>query len=1433
MEPLHRRYSRKIIIRLATLEGSSHPPPVCTDPSHLDIVVLPLKDEPTAEVVQPHTSTSRVLSPMDVLDDDLDSVTDRPFGKNTSGEDSSGTEAEQSCDEDGDIEMEDGDDAGGDDEDDCRDIETEAGAKAVLESSGFVVDSTYRAIVCIDCHAVIRHKDVRVIGKRGLELCVMRLQADRPRYPSPDSEAIRRVEHLKVDMFWGCGNHGKTAHCDLSWMERRPVQVPGHCFTRMKRESLYVRVDQSTKSSTLPSDGVLALILQHSKARGLGDSQKELVVSDKRELTEVLYHGEWVKMLQDVAFVELIEHAIAPKKNEPNLLRLRDSVRRYYHAIPPILSQIGKLTKEQIVSHTLEHNDFQYFKEPQNDDSLIRDADEMTHFLTFHLRCMWEPIANFPVHLHPVTREKLELLYSTVEQADTSTTRIDSLLHDAIWSFLSCPVPEYLKDDIACPLTRYLVAVHLQTSRGRFAKPRFIPPTLSKLQYAFRATACRHIVNIRSEFGDETNRAYVEAVQPFLIAGKATLFHSLKQSHAFYTTLTKNEPGFARFNWDLDYKVLSVDGHPVLMTDFADSITGCVDTLQMRIHRLFRGCDYQDILDHISARLDPSNPRMWLQDDPLNSEYGESLITNTANGFKAFGPHKEDLTVRLLNHLSHRPELVSQKMGNDGQGKLQISRGNVMDWICELNECVKLLYYLITATWGGGARGTEMTPVQHSNTVNDRHVFVFNGMLTIVTNYVKTKSIQGHGVRVARCPSFVVSRLLILLVTTVYPAATHMYMLVKAGSSNNSSDFYESHLFVLSGRRMVTDDFSETTREITSTYLGAPLGVSSWRQFMHTMLVNLAKVDFTSSDQLDEEVQHVHAMFAHTKEVGQQHYSIQISNALADISSTSVSSNQRISIRWHGVNNLLHPNHLAKVKSENVAAGFEPDAPSFAHISDTIHDVTRAATTNVLASIERQTAELKSTLQESNERLMINSMAYTHTRLVSDSNHQHPTTNTVAIQVHPHLFEEVRSVVPSGSTYFCSPQQAELVQSTLGRENILAIMPTGSGKSLAFFSAPCLVPEGLFLVVTPLTALTEDMDRRLRQNHGVRGGIYPSFSDMNGQLVFVAAHQAGTDKFLGWVEKQESRLRRIFIDECHHVYASSTYQACFRLFHKLTKMKKPFTFLSSTVLPQSIPLLCRAMAITQETLRIIRAPIARPNISYSVTHVPDEKDLIERVTTFCRNFTLGADHRGIIYTRTIADAKLLADALGCDYYVSKVDLDEETNTMKKRANIKRWQEGEEAKNRWIVGTQCLGEGIDQSNVRITVHANVTTLIDLVQQTGRAGRDGKLSHSFVFWSQLPWNSQKEGQRSIIPDDWDDYYDVVVGPEHYGIDELILFLQANHQCRRFHLVQSHDGEAHSCAAIGGALCDNCQTLLGRISVLGMCQDANFKAPLASGK
>ncbi len=145
-----------------------------------------------------------------------------------------------------------------------------------------------------------------------------------------------------------------------------------------------------------------------------------------------------------------------------------------------------------------------------------------------------------------------------------------------------------------------------------------------------------------------------------------TLFNSLKVSHAFFTTLAKNEPGFAKFNWAIDYRVLSMDGKPIVMEEFSNSITQSTKNLETLIGKLFVGCNYSDILQHISERLKPDDPKNWIRDDPHNREYGHSLVTNPMNGFTAFGPEKEDVRYRLLSHLS-RQERFFTPVCNSGK----------------------------------------------------------------------------------------------------------------------------------------------------------------------------------------------------------------------------------------------------------------------------------------------------------------------------------------------------------------------------------------------------------------------------------------------------------------------------------------------------------------------------------------------------------------------------------------------------------------------------------------------------------------------------------------------------------------------------------------------------------------------------------------------
>ncbi|KAH0836304.1 hypothetical protein J3R83DRAFT_7851 [Lanmaoa asiatica] len=86
-----------------------------------------------------------------------------------------------------------------------------------------------------------------------------------------------------------------------------------------------------------------------------------------------------------------------------------------------------------------------------------------------------------------------------------------------------------------------------------------------------------------------------------------------------------------------------------------------------------------------------------------------------------------------------------------------------------------------------------------------------------------------------------------------------------------------------------------------------------------------------------------------------------------------------------------------------------------------------------------------------------------------------PPSQLFPLIVHPQLADHLQPLYPGRLFSFTCSQQAELVQSCFTSNHVLAVLPTGSGKSLAFFSAALLNPESLFITITPFVALMEDM----------------------------------------------------------------------------------------------------------------------------------------------------------------------------------------------------------------------------------------------------------------------------------------------------------------------------------------------------------------------
>ena len=389
----------------------------------------------------------------------------------------------------------------------------------------------------------------------------------------------------------------------------------------------------------------------------------------------------------------------------------------------------------------------------------------------------------------------------------------------------------------------------------------------------------------------------------------------------------------------------------------------------------------------------------------------------------------------------------------------------------------------------------------------------------------------------------------------------------------------------------------------------------------------------------------------------------------------------------------------------------------------------------------------------------------------------------------------VKPLLPPGPMpRFSSPQQAEAVQTNVTDRHVLYIAATGSGKSLTFLSAPLIYPEKMFIVVTPLVALTDDLARRLAAT-SITGGKWQDVrrrDPFHARLVLVSAHEAGHYDFIRWAKSHQTRIGRIFIDEAHHLITAHTYRDCFKLFELITGLAIPVTFLSATIFPKSVPALCQAMRIDPALLHVIRTHTTRPNIRYTRTKSESTEEMMDKLDALFRSISLSEEERGLIFCTKISNCQVVAERLGISYYVANIIQDDPVANLEVRKRLdQQWRDGRTISDRWMVATLCFGQGINVDHVRWVIHVEVSNFMNYVQETGRAGRDGLPARAHLFYTHLP-------PLKFIRDPLD----------HGGVRDMRHFLEAA-CCRRLSLHTPTDGTAHSCAALTG-LCDWCDDL-----------------------
>ncbi|KAG9940428.1 hypothetical protein KCU85_g9963, partial [Aureobasidium melanogenum] len=283
-----------------------------------------------------------------------------------------------------------------------------------------------------------------------------------------------------------------------------------------------------------------------------------------------------------------------------------------------------------------------------------------------------------------------------------------------------------------------------------------------------------------------------------------------------------------------------------------------------------------------------------------------------------------------------------------------------------------------------------------------------------------------------------------------------------------------------------------------------------------------------------------------------------------------------------------------------------------------------------------------------------------------------------------------------------------------GVSPILAVMPTGSGKSMSFILPASYEFSGTTIVVVPLLALQEDMLSRPGQL-SIPARIWGRSSvDTAAKIIFVTPESARTADFLAHFHRLRTagEIDRIVFDECH-VFSDDdvTFRPAIKELVGLFQFGVRLVFLTATLpVSQELPF-WRLLGLHRVPVRTIRADTTRHNLAYTVSYV----QLDDRIAEIERHVNSLEHGKMIIYCRRKYTVTTLAEHLGCPYYYYYSSYEH------KQASIEQFLATDKG---IIITTNALGLGIDIPDVRVVIHYDCPdNLISYAQESGRAGRDG--------------------------------------------------------------------------------------------------------------